>query len=247
MFPASSRSAATVQRLLPALIILLLAWIPAPAGDDKPAISLVSSLQKHLRGLTDFRASFTQGLKAPHSSTVREESGVLYVRMPGKMRWNYLEPERKEFICDGEKIWFYEPEENAVTIYAAGSVMESGTPLQLLLGQGDLLEDFLVSADDTMLPLSPANRMALIEPREGDAAFIRAHLEMTTSATPRLVRLLVVDPLQNVTEYRFSNFIENSGLAEDYFRFEVPPGTEVWEERVTPPPAAQDGSSAISN
>ncbi len=247
MYPVAPKSAAMVLRLLLTIIILLSAWIPALAGDEDPAVSLLRSLQDHLSGLTDFRAAFTQRLQAPHSTSAREESGVLYVRMPGKMRWNYLEPERKEFICDGKTIWFYEPEENAVTIYGAGSMIESGTPLQLLLGQGDLLKDFLVSGDDSLLPLSPENVMALIRPLEEDAAFIRAHLEMTPSAIPRLIRLLVVDPLQNITEYRFSDFKENSGLADDYFRFEAPPGTEVWEERAIPPAAGESSSSTISN
>ncbi len=230
------------------LLSVLLAFIPAAALADEPAkdavISLVRDLQKHLAGLTDFRASFTQRLFAPHSATPREESGVLYVKMPGRMRWNYLDPERKEFICDGEKIWFYEPEEKAVTIYGAEIIGDSGTPLQMLFGQGDLLADFLVTADDSPVEaLSPGGVMALVRPRVEDAAFVQAHLEITTNPVPRLVRLIVVDPLQNSTEYLFSDYRENSGLADEYFTFVPPPGTEVWEEQG----AAESGSTPISN
>ncbi len=43
-----------------------------------------------------------------------------------------------------------------------------------------------------------------------------------------VVRLVLVDPLRNRTEYLFSNFQENNGLADDYFTFTPPPGTEIW-------------------
>jgi len=220
---------------------------PAPAGEDA-AVTLLRDLQQHLGSLTDFRTSFTQRLHTPHSVNEREESGVLYVMMPGRMRWNYLDPERKEFICDGRKIWFYEPEENAVTIYSAAIIGESGTPLQLLFGQGDLLRDFLVTADDTPVQAeSPEGVMALVRPREEDAAFVQAHLEMVAKPVPRLVRLIVVDPLRNSTEYRFSDFRENTGLSVDYFSFEPPPGTEVWEEQEKTPETPASGAPANSN
>ena len=80
-------------------------------------------------------------------------------------------------------------------------------------------------------------------PRVEDAAFVQAHLEITNHPVPRLVRLIVVDPLQNSTEYLFSDYRENSGLADDYFTFVPPPGTEVWEEQG----ASESGSPPISN
>jgi len=239
---------------LPAMILIAVACFIPPAAEaaetataEDPAVTLLRDLQQHLGGLTDFRAAFTQRLRTPRSSTTREEHGVLYVKLPGKMRWNYLEPTRKEFICDGERIWFYEPEENAVTVYSADALGESGTPLLLLLGRGDLLDEFLVSGDDVMPATSPDALVALVLPREEDASFIRAHLEMTAAPVPRLVRLVVIDPLRNSTEYLFSDFQENNGLADPYFTFQPPPGTEVWEETAPAPQAGDSSRTSNSN
>lgn len=220
--------------LLLALLASLAAAAPAedPAAEG-PAVAQLRALQRHLAGLDDFRAEFVQRLRAPRSDVVREESGVIYVKLPGRTRWNYLDPERKEFICDGRHIWFYEPEENAVTVYGAEAMLDSGTPLQLLLGRGDLFSDFIVTEDEGLEPLAPDNLVVRVRPREEDAPFNLARLEMAPGAPPRLVRLFVVDPLQNVTEYRFSDYRENTGLADDYFTFDPPPGTEIWEERAT--------------
>jgi outer membrane lipoprotein carrier protein len=221
----------------PALILVALSFLLTAVSmadetteTDHPAVKRLQDLQRHLGGLTDFRADFTQRLRTPRSSITREEHGVLYVKLPGKMRWNYLEPQRKEFICDGERIWFYEPEEEAATLYAADSIGESDTPLMLLLGRGDLLDVFQVRGDDEFPAVSAKGLVALVHPREEDASFIRAHLEMTASPVPRLVRLVVVDPLGNSTEYLFSDFRENRGLDDDYFLFRPPPGTEIWGE-----------------
>lgn len=242
-----------ITTALPALLLLAVFLAPAapatadPAAAKDPAVTLLRSLQQHLNGLTDFRAAFTQRLRTPRSSTTREEHGVLYVKLPGKMRWNYLKPTQKEFISDGQRIWFYEPEENAVTIYGADALGESGTPLLFLLGREDLLGQFLISGDDSLPPLSPDGVVALVLPREEDASFIRAHLEMTADPVPRLVRLLVIDPLRNSTEYLFSDFRENTGLADEYFVFQPPPGTEVWEETAPAPKAADSGETVNSN
>jgi len=224
-----------LPRITMLLLILALATPSAGAagdvtGNDRDALSLLRTLQAHMGGLDDFRAAFVQRLHSPRGEAVREEQGVLYIRLPDRMRWNYLKPEPKEFICDGERVWFHEPEEQVVTIYSAATIDESGTPLLLLLGQGDLEKEFLISPDRETAATAEGGVTVLARPLSDDAPFIEARLEVVPGPAPRLVRLLVVDPLQNTTEYRFSDFRENSGLAADYFTFTPPPGTEVWQQ-----------------
>lgn len=70
--------------------------------------------------------------------------------------------------------------------------------------------------------------LILLLPPHEDASFQRAYCEIRPEPRPELRRLVVVDPLDNVTEYRFQRLRENPRLPDELFRFEPPPGTEVW-------------------
>ena len=49
-------------------------------------------------------------------------------------------------------------------------------------------------------------------------------LELTET---RILGVLMEDPLGNRVEYRFSKIRENSGLSDELFRFEPPPGIDL--------------------
>src|SRR5438874_2023371 len=48
------------------------------------------------------------------SGTERTEWGKLWLKKPGKMRWEYRSPEEKLFVADGRNGWLYLPGEKQV-------------------------------------------------------------------------------------------------------------------------------------
>ena len=53
----------------------------------------------------DFSASFVHNYRGGVLRTQSSERGTVSVKKPGKMRWIYTNPERKEIVSDGAKIY----------------------------------------------------------------------------------------------------------------------------------------------
>ena len=73
-------------------------------------------MQAHYQSIRDFSADFVQSYRGGVLKTKTQESGTVAVKKPGKMRWTYTKPERKEFVSDGVKLYWYVPEDKQVTV-----------------------------------------------------------------------------------------------------------------------------------
>ena len=67
------------------------------------------------------------------------------VKRPGRMRWVYTAPERKEFVSDGSKIYTYFPADKQVIVSPAPTGADT-TPALFLTGQANIVRDFEASA-----------------------------------------------------------------------------------------------------
>ena len=59
---------------------------------------LANSLQKKYDTIRDFSADFVHTYEGGVLRRKREEHGTLFVKKPGKMRWNYKAPDEKVFV-----------------------------------------------------------------------------------------------------------------------------------------------------
>ena len=196
--------------------------VPAPraAGD------LLSTLQNHLRELTDFQARFTQTFHSQSLGSVPVEKGIVYVKFPGRMRWEYTQPAGKLAVVDGERTYLYLPEDRLAYVGNWEDLLEEGAAVLLLTGNLDIDKQFLVErvADGPEIP-SGSVRLRLL-PRQANSRFEVYYLDLNQTGT-LILGVLMEDPLGNRVEYRFSKIRENSGLSDELFRFEPPPGIDL--------------------
>ena len=91
-------------RLLRFAIVLFATLVPATglAADAKTLAAAVDSHYNHLHSLQAEFAEIYRG-----SGMDRTESGTLWLKKPGKMRWEYRSPREKLFVSDGKDAWFY--------------------------------------------------------------------------------------------------------------------------------------------
>ena len=119
------------------------------------AQQLAQRVDKHYNGLHSLRTAFTESF---HGMGIdREESGILLLRKPGKMRWSYSHPAGKVFVLDGKYAWFYSPGDAQVERLSAGQLDDLRSPLRFLLGHTQLqkeLEGLTVSSGPDGLQLS---------------------------------------------------------------------------------------------
>src|SRR5690242_6538135 len=85
-------------------LVLTIALVVAPAlvsaQARPPADALARSLQQRYQGIRDFSADFTHSYRGGALRTETREQGSVSIKKPGRMRWVYTAPEKKEFVSD---------------------------------------------------------------------------------------------------------------------------------------------------
>ena len=205
------------------------ATVPSlPVGQDVPQPGirlLIERVQQRYQKVSDLEARFVQRRLSRFGAVVVENRGQVFMSLPGKMRWEYEEPEQL-FVTAGEEMYFYLPEDNQVQVFPAEEARVSRTPVMFLAGKGDLLRDFDIEETDWGSRLSPGNVQVRLLPRHHGASFTSLVLEIEPmNAT--IARLVKFDLLSNTIDYQFDEIHFDVGLAEGLFEFEIPPDAAV--------------------
>jgi outer membrane lipoprotein carrier protein len=209
------------------------------------AKSIAKLLEEHYRHPRTLRAVFLERYSEGQKQA-RIESGTVYFKRPGQMRWEYESPEKKLFLADGKTVWFYVPYDHTVTKAPAKESSDWRTPLALLTGKVDLsrlcsrvgiVDQKGVPATHAILRCLPkgekktppdaqasTSQSGSVTPGEGD--FTEVLLEVDRSAG-ELVRIEIRQPGAIELEYRFDEWQADISLPDEMFRFQVPVGVAV--------------------
>jgi len=208
----------------------LLAWLalasPALGGRASDASTIVWAIEAHYRGVRTLKATFLE--RYWESQNLRIESGTAYFSRPGRMRWEYEEPELKTFLADGKTVWFYVPADRTVTRAKLKESADWRTPLALLTGKAQLSR-FCGRVELADIRVTAAENVGLrCLPKSAKEGFEEVLLEVDEAY--RLVRVLVREAGGVETEFRFADWAENIPLREALFHFQPPPGTAIVDE-----------------
>lgn len=203
------------------LFTCLVAW-----PSDDPAAALRGVQERYDAG-GNLSAEFEQVYVDKLRGARKPETGVLWATEDGRVRWSYRKPVRKDFVYDGEKAYFYEPENAQVTVFENFQDTPLWSAMQFLWGQGKLTRVFAVSfcEQDCGEP-SAAQAVLQLVPKDPIPNVSRALL--LVDKKKRLVRTSIVfDALGNRTEYHFANLSFGKAIADAKFEFEIPDGVSV--------------------
>ena len=191
-----------------------------------PVKDLVKKVEARYQKTTDLTAEFAQTTSVRGFASAIKSAGRVYLKRPGKLRWDYLEPTLEQIFVENDKVQFYIPEHKQVLNGQLSKMTNSQAPLQLLQGIGRLDEHYLVSLTpdgargNGGLPL-----LSLTLPDGGpDQPRIVVEVDATTHY---LRRVELHDVNGNVSTFTFSAVKANTGLKDDLFVFTVPKGVEV--------------------
>ena len=149
------------------------------------------------------------------------------------MRWEYKTPAEKLFVSNGKTVYFYLPQERQVQKTKAKESRDQRIPFLFLLGKGNLKKDFSKiewAADNR--PFFQGNKVLYVYPKKSIDEFAKILMEFSPQ-TYQLQRVTVFDIDGATSEFVFTNIKENLGTAAQLFDFEVPPNTEVMENKET--------------
>src|SRR5271170_4922711 len=222
-----------------ALALMLLLVAASPARDVNSVRQALEARYQHARTL---RAAFFERYTDGNGGE-SAESGTVYFSRPGRMRWEYESPEQKLFLLDGKNVWFYVPADHTASRAKMKESSDWRTPIALLAGKADLgklcrsLEVLDASAakpneKPNEKPLSPADSVLRCMPRDATGAMGEQIRDVVLEMDPEahLVRVLIHEPGNLETEFRFGNWQENIPIPEDKFHFSPPQGGAVVDE-----------------
>jgi outer membrane lipoprotein carrier protein len=226
---------------------LALAVAPGSASQQTfgSAKSIARLLNDRYRDAQTLRAVFLERYsEGPHEARI--ESGAVFFRRPGRMRWEYESPEKKLFIADGKTVWFYVPSDHTVTRAPVKESSDWRTPLALLTGKADLSRLCshidLVSQKGTPSghavlrclprgekePTLAAGTSSSQDPTQlpGAGEFIEVLLEVDSS-NGDLASVRIKQSGGIELEYRFGDWQRGLPLPDEMFRFDPPIGVAI--------------------
>jgi outer membrane lipoprotein carrier protein len=221
--PVSALAAARIPRGLPA------ATVPpaAPAGRRLPLADVVDRVQKRYDAAKDFRARFTQTLTNAAFGRKSSSAGEVLLKKPGRMRWNYTQPEPKMYLADGTTLWLYEPEDKQAFKQDLKS-SQLPAALAFLTGQGKLAAEFDIAFAKTPPPAygSPTDYVLSLAPKTPQAQ-VKTILFVVDPATFDVRETVIFDQQGNVNDLTFSELKFNTTIPESTFRWAPPSGVRL--------------------
>src|ERR1700687_5839126 len=126
--------------------------------------SLLAHLQRHYQQTDSFSAAFKQTV-ARVGALPRDRAGTVYYRKPGRVRFEFGEPQPETIVSDGKLLYDYDPGLNQVMETPLKNAIKTQAVAAFLLGVGNVERDFKASR-----AASPANdglTHLLLTPKRG--------------------------------------------------------------------------------
>jgi len=215
----------------PAVVLLAFCLMPAvPGAQTRPAPeALARSLQQRYQGVRDFAADFVHTYRGGVLRTQTTERGNVKIKKPGRMRWVYTAPEKKEFISDGQKVYSYLPQDKQVIVASMPSDNQATTPALFLAGKGHIARDFTATyAEPAPAGAAPPAKTTSLKltPRRSEPEY--EYLVVAIDPATFQIRALTTRDRQGGdSTLTFTNLKENQGISDKEFAFRVPRGVDV--------------------
>jgi len=194
--------------------LVLLLFAPGVRADAGPGY-----VQDFFNELHTLQADFDQQVVDSEHNVQQSSQGHMWIKRPGRFRWDYETPYRQQIVADGERLWSYDEDLEQVTVQKVSDVLTS-TPAMLLSGGQPLEEVFVVEE----LKPGKSARQVLLTPKSDDSnvTAITLYFDVRT-----LVRIRAFDSFGNTTTFTFSNLERNQKLDAQIFRFSPPANADV--------------------
>ncbi len=219
-----------------ALSVMLLIGIPVSAEEAvdeqarKEVQDVVKRLQARYEKTKDLQADFTQKMLIEGFERPMTSSGKVYIKKPGRLRWNYLDPSTEDIYVNGDDVKVYVPEHKQVLIGKLTQMAASKAPLELLQGAAKLNSSFDVKPTPGKERGVGGIRLLTLLPKAQEAEANRNLQKIVVEVFPKtyFIRTVTLYEISgNVSTFEFSSLQSNIGLSNELFTPNLPPDVEI--------------------
>jgi outer membrane lipoprotein carrier protein len=169
---------------------------------------------------TFFQTSTLKALEITDSAT-----GRIFIKRPGRMRWEYDTPDKQIIVSNGETLWIHRPDDNQVMIGKAHTFFSGSrgaaflsdiTQIRshfniVLTTRGETLEYLL-----TLVPKKPTDEVKTVSLAVSKKTF-------------DVVRVTTYNAYEDETQLIFNDLQFHDDLDDALFNFSPPEGAEILE------------------
>jgi outer membrane lipoprotein carrier protein len=208
-----------------AVSALVLVSISIGGAQTNDPVALAAKVQQRYNGIKDIQGDFVQTYEGGVLRTKTTERGSVSIKRPGKMRFSYTKPEKKEFVSDGNRLYAHMIADKQVIVSPAPGPDQGDIPAMFLAGQSDLARDYTPSF--TPLPGAASGLVTLkLVPKKSNADYESIGIGVDPK-TLQIQFLTAVDTQGGRSSFSFTNLKENQGLSDKQFEFRIPRGVDV--------------------
>ncbi|HYB93976.1 MAG TPA: outer membrane lipoprotein carrier protein LolA [Vicinamibacterales bacterium] len=211
--------------------VLAMSLWPALSAQGDP-VALAAKIQQRYNGIKDIQADFVQTYEGGVLRTKTTERGTVAIKRPGRMRFTYTKPEKKEFVSDGTRLYTYLVADKQVIVSPAPGPDQGDIPAMFLAGQSDLARDYIPSLSP--LPGAAPGLITLrLVPKKRSEDYESIGIGVD-ARTLQIQFISAVDTQGGRSSFAFTNLKENRGLADRDFEFRMPRGVDVINNTAKP-------------
>lgn len=179
----------------------------------------VAELQRRLEQVSQYSADFDQTVRSSKGKQIQSGKGKFQVKRPNLFRMDTKSPQENLIVSDGANLWFYDPFVSQVTVNTVQDAVKN-TPFVLLTSSDKShwdQYDVTQNADTFVLkPKSKKSNLKQFDVRIDQSGMLKGFSTIERDGQSNLY------VLRNIT---------GGGVSSDLFKFSVPKGTELDDQR----------------
>src|SRR5205814_6446347 len=174
----------------------------------------------------DFSASFRQQYTYVALGRTEDSEGVVQVKKPGRVRWDYTKPDRRTLYVDGKTLWIWRPDDQEAQVKRDFGGDQLSSAFTFLWGKGDLLKEFAPKATVPPGGLPKGDGLELTPVKAVPGV---QKLLFVVGKDGQVLASVVTNAQGDVNQMIFTETRVDQGLADSLFHFEPPKGAYVQE------------------
>ena len=205
--------------------IALVLALPAISQNDPAAKALLDKVSKKFKGLTTVQGNYSLTVTTRAGKPAGKKSGQIFVK---GAKYKITE-QSMQILCDGKKVWKYEPAANEVSVSAVDNSSGAITPQKLFTNFYD--KDFLYKLNGPVTVNGKKVQEIEMTPTDKRKSFYKVYVYID-EAQSMIVSSKIYENSGNIYNYSISNLKTNAALADNLFAFDKAkyPGVEVIEQ-----------------
>ena len=197
--------------------------LTSPAEESSLLLKAIIKRVEKRYAVSGFSARFFQASTIKAMEITDTASGKAFFKRPGRMRWEYEEPDRQIIITDGKTLWIYRPEDKQVMVGNSPSFFGDGkgasflSDMKLIRQKFDIYLEKGAEKDYYVLKLLPKEK----------ALDISVIFLSISTMTFDVVQIVTYNSYSDETIIELSDIQFKSELNDSMFSFQIPQDVEI--------------------